>query len=589
LRLPILIVALTACSGPPSTVFQTPAQTLQSDGSRCFAFRWLTGNFDGAGLDDLAVFDPLCDEKFRVTEVRITFFYRGSSEEYSAGSTLDLSFPEIEDPDYSPTAFLAGNFNLSVANLDGDGVDDLVIAHAVMHQILVLGTGDVIHASVPGIRPLDLDNDGVDELVVSEGIGESVYRLEGRELVYDLTIDTELPITGALDIDGDGLAELLLSTSTGPHWRDRGTAYIPGCDAPPGCFDSLSIQDLYEDQLLFTTDLNGDDRYERWEGDAWGGWHLAMSDGNTWSRANVSMYPTSTEGLIRPHRPRDLDDDGDLDVFFSGHEGRYVFLQERGDFPSSPEFWQWQDLSGYTFDGVREIQGSDRALYLGYKGGDGVLPMLVVLSEVSNKSPAPEAQTDLECPSRSSGLPDLGVDTLLIEDSLEMTEESYDAESCEVRHGCVLEAGDRRLLRFSVSIVNYGEGDAVLPGPMSAPELYEFDECHGHHHVKEFASYDLLDPDGNSVVAGRKQGYRLGDVHPYCKYDRAKPFADFDEKSVITAGWGDIYHAGLPCQWIDASQVPPGDYVLRVNVDIADHIEEDDVFPNSVEVPVTID
>ena len=58
----------------------------------------------------------------------------------------------------------------------------------------------------------------------------------------------------------------------------------------------------------------------------------------------------------------------------------------------------------------------------------------------------------------------------------------------------------------------------------------------------------------------------------------------------ISPGWADVYGTGLQCQWIDVTDVPDGNYRLRVRVNSAVPrvIAEDDVLPNEVVVPITI-
>ncbi|HYO71306.1 MAG TPA: lysyl oxidase family protein [Archangium sp.] len=77
--------------------------------------------------------------------------------------------------------------------------------------------------------------------------------------------------------------------------------------------------------------------------------------------------------------------------------------------------------------------------------------------------------------------------------------------------------GDRRLLRFSVSIPNLGSGSVVIPPPNVRPDLYSFDKCHQHDHLVGFASYELVDSGNAGVTVGRKQGFFIvdeEDVHP---------------------------------------------------------------------------
>jgi hypothetical protein len=56
----------------------------------------------------------------------------------------------------------------------------------------------------------------------------------------------------------------------------------------------------------------------------------------------------------------------------------------------------------------------------------------------------------------------------------------------------------------------------------------------------------------------------------------------------------DTYDAGLPCQWIDITGTPPGDYTLHValNQPRRDHalaiLNERDYANNAIAVPITI-
>ena len=58
--------------------------------------------------------------------------------------------------------------------------------------------------------------------------------------------------------------------------------------------------------------------------------------------------------------------------------------------------------------------------------------------------------------------------------------------------------------------------------------------------------------------------------------DRAAPTPQFDHCGYqgISAGWADVYHRGLDCQWIDITGVPSGRYVLEVAINPAHVIQE---------------
>jgi hypothetical protein len=102
-----------------------------------------------------------------------------------------------------------------------------------------------------------------------------------------------------------------------------------------------------------------------------------------------------------------------------------------------------------------------------------------------------------------------------------------------------------------------------------------------------FAQYELLDGSGTIVTTGRKQGYFLTDYAPYCM-DAQPPEQPMTDDMAIDPGWADIYTANIPCQWIDVTSVPDGEYKLRVTVDASDLIEEEDVLPNAREISLRI-
>src|SRR5204863_100443 len=54
------------------------------------------------------------------------------------------------------------------------------------------------------------------------------------------------------------------------------------------------------------------------------------------------------------------------------------------------------------------------------------------------------------------------------------------------------------------------------------------------------------------------------------------------------SGWADIYSAGLPCQYIDITGVPPGNYVLQMIVNPDGLLPESNMANNETRVAVTI-
>src|SRR5258708_12497540 len=53
-------------------------------------------------------------------------------------------------------------------------------------------------------------------------------------------------------------------------------------------------------------------------------------------------------------------------------------------------------------------------------------------------------------------------------------------------------------------------------------------------------------------------------------------------------GWADVNAAGLPCQYIDITGVPAGNYVLKMTVNPDGLIAESDTNNNVTLVPVTV-
>ena len=76
------------------------------------------------------------------------------------------------------------------------------------------------------------------------------------------------------------------------------------------------------------------------------------------------------------------------------------------------------------------------------------------------------------------------------------------------------------------------------------------------------------------VVAGRKQAFCLEDYERIPGYVGGGRGKFTCSNQGITVGWQDVYRAALDCQWLDVTDVPPGDYVLRVTVDAGEKFAE---------------
>jgi hypothetical protein len=164
--------------------------------------------------------------------------------------------------------------------------------------------------------------------------------------------------------------------------------------------------------------------------------------------------------------------------------------------------------------------------------------------------------------------------------------------TCELLEGCVGSTGWRRVMLFAVTTPNIGSADLALGVPANLPELFHYSDCHSHYHFDEYARYELRDEADQVVAVGHKQAFCMLDL-----YGWAWPFelGKFNcDNQGISRGFLDTYDAGLPCQWVDVTGTPPGDYVLHValNQPRRDHafalLNERDYANNAIAVPITI-
>ena len=142
-------------------------------------------------------------------------------------------------------------------------------------------------------------------------------------------------------------------------------------------------------------------------------------------------------------------------------------------------------------------------------------------------------------------------------------------DQCYLNEGCINGLGQRDLIRFSTHIRNIGNQDFYVGAPPGNPaeenDIWEYDECHGHWHYEGYADYQLYDENGEHIPIGFKNGFCLMDIE--CTGGGTLTYTCSNQG--ISAGCGDIYSAGLDCQWIDITDVEAGRYrlVLRVNWD----------------------
>jgi hypothetical protein len=415
------------------------------------------------------------------------------------------------------------------------------------------------------------------------------------------------------DINRDGAADVLIGTSQGARLflgckQDEAGVCEGGLAISPSWTTPEAVQELFPDQ-------NGDG-YPEVVISAFGQIrvHLYQPQGGVSAAPIWTLLgdPAYTGFGSATYSVGDLNQDGQDTEFLVGSIGRlYAFFPEQGISAELRSSWAWPKSNAIS----PQFHGFVRytTVRAGDLNGDGYPDLIAGLAppfdqltpaaaprpgrvvafgggKVPSDAPTPVLKDPVSCglPAQGGeGKPDVTVDADVLGRTLYVEQRSFTAEACEVVEGCVGAPGDRKLLRFSVSIPNLGKGSVLIESPQVRPDLYAFDACHQHDHLVGFASYELLDARSTVVSVGRKQGFYLVDLAPYCG-DAGTPVAYPDGTLTISPGWADVYVADYACQWLDITGVADGEYILRVGVDKANIIDEDDVQPNSVDVKVRI-
>lgn len=131
----------------------------------------------------------------------------------------------------------------------------------------------------------------------------------------------------------------------------------------------------------------------------------------------------------------------------------------------------------------------------------------------------------------------------------------------------------------------------------TAQILWEPADGHSHWHLKRIARYSLGIPGGPEVAPATKVGFCLLDSekvdpsagplvhHAECE----KHNQDATTVSMgLSAGWRDTYDRELQYQWVDITDVAPGRYEARSEIDPENYVDESDEVNPRAAVPVTV-
>ena len=133
-----------------------------------------------------------------------------------------------------------------------------------------------------------------------------------------------------------------------------------------------------------------------------------------------------------------------------------------------------------------------------------------------------------------------------------------------------------------------GGGMVAVQPPPGPPEVkYETEDGHNHWHLQEIARYSLWNSAKTAEVApGMKAGFCLIDsarVEGTGPATAVYQLGDFCGRNLptkpgvtmgVSAGWRDIYNRELSFQWVDISDVRPGNYWLAAEIDTNGVIKE---------------
>ncbi len=135
-------------------------------------------------------------------------------------------------------------------------------------------------------------------------------------------------------------------------------------------------------------------------------------------------------------------------------------------------------------------------------------------------------------------------------------------DAAEVADGCVGGFGKRKLMRMNLGLANLGNADVVIGDPRQNAD-WEYNPAHDHFHAPMYV-LSLLKHSGE-VAAQNKPSLAFIDGSPLWRGAGLKFFDGVytSANQGLSINWADSYPYFLPCNYIDVTDVAPGNYTLN--------------------------
>jgi hypothetical protein len=140
---------------------------------------------------------------------------------------------------------------------------------------------------------------------------------------------------------------------------------------------------------------------------------------------------------------------------------------------------------------------------------------------------------------------------------------------------CFSGSGQRQILRLLPAVANVGSGDLAFGDPLSAPN-FEYFGCAGQGYVTDFVRYELIDAAGD-VVQSMRAPFQCQDDDD--RFDCN--FQGVPKGALISQEFG-------VCDGIDITDVPKGQYLLRLRVNPERKWPESSYDNNTLETSIVV-